>query len=147
MFVRSFYAGATPHSYLDKNVLFDWCDAEAFGATGQKASCELVERVRAGKMVATISASAVTSSFNHVVIAPPARWPRAGASLRKTRRNRSRGKRSAGCCKGPGAFSRSPLTTCVPFWPPRRKPGHTRTRWSGLRIRKPGGDIMARAGS
>ena len=55
-----------PHSYLDKNVLFDWCDAEAFGATGQKASCELVERVRAGKMVATISASAVTSSYNHV---------------------------------------------------------------------------------
>jgi hypothetical protein len=55
-----------PHSYLDKNVLFDWCDAEAFGATGQKASCELVERVRTGKMVATISASAVTSSYNHV---------------------------------------------------------------------------------
>jgi hypothetical protein len=56
----------TPHSYLDKNVLFDWCDAEAFGAVGQKASCELVERVRTGKMVATISASAVTSSYNHV---------------------------------------------------------------------------------
>jgi hypothetical protein len=55
-----------PHTYLDKNILFDWCDAEAFGATGQKASCELIERVRAGKMVATISASAVTSSYNHL---------------------------------------------------------------------------------
>ena len=54
------------HAYLDKNILFDWCDAEAFEATGQKASCELVERVRVGKMVATISASAVTSSYNHV---------------------------------------------------------------------------------
>jgi hypothetical protein len=55
-----------PHGYLDKNVLFDWCDAAAFGASGQKASCELVERVRAGTMVSTISASAVTSSYNHV---------------------------------------------------------------------------------
>jgi len=54
------------HAYLDKNVLFDWCDAEAFGGSGQKASWELVERVRAGKIVATISASAVTSAYNHV---------------------------------------------------------------------------------
>ena len=60
------YKRRVPHSYLDKNVLFDWCDAEAFGATGQKASCELVERVQAGRMVATISASAITSSYNHV---------------------------------------------------------------------------------
>ncbi len=55
-----------PHAYLDKNVLFDWCDAEAFGRSGQQASWSLVERARAGKMVATISASAVTSAYNHV---------------------------------------------------------------------------------
>ena len=56
---------SVPHSYLDKNVLFDWCDAQAFGASGQQASCALVERVRSGRMVATISGSAVTSVYNH----------------------------------------------------------------------------------
>jgi hypothetical protein len=56
----------TAHAYLDKNILFDWCDARAFAGSGQQASCDLVERVRAGRMVATISASAVTSAYNHV---------------------------------------------------------------------------------
>ena len=55
-----------PHAYFDKNILFDWCDATAFGSTGQQASCALVERMRAGTMLATISASAVTSAYNHV---------------------------------------------------------------------------------
>jgi hypothetical protein len=55
-----------PHAYLDKNILFDWCDAQAFAGSGQQTSCQLVERARAGRMVATISASAVTSAYNHV---------------------------------------------------------------------------------
>jgi len=55
-----------PHAYLDKNVLFDWCDARAFGLKGQQASIDIVERVRANQMWATISATAVTSSYNHV---------------------------------------------------------------------------------
>jgi len=56
----------TLHVYLDKNILFDWCDAHAFATTGQKASCELVERVQCNEVMATISASAVTSSYNHI---------------------------------------------------------------------------------
>ena len=56
---------SVPHAYLDKNVLFDWCDARAFGGSGQQASCALVERVRSGRMVATVSGSAVTSVYNH----------------------------------------------------------------------------------
>ena len=58
--------GPVAHAYLDKNVLFDWCDALAFGGSGQQASCDLIERVREGRLVATISASAVTSTYNHV---------------------------------------------------------------------------------
>jgi hypothetical protein len=54
------------HAYLDKNILFDWCDAEAFQVFGQQASCLLVERVRTGRMVATISGSAVLSAYNHL---------------------------------------------------------------------------------
>jgi len=55
-----------PAAYLDKNVVFDWCDSQAFSGVGQQASCDLVERVRSGRMVATISASAVTSTYNHL---------------------------------------------------------------------------------
>jgi hypothetical protein len=55
-----------PHAYFDKNILFDWCDATAFGSTGQQVSCALVERVRTGTLLATISGSAVTSAYNHV---------------------------------------------------------------------------------
>ena len=57
---------AMPHVYLDKNVLFDWCDAHAFGAEGQQASVQLVDLVRRNTLWATISATAVTSSYNHI---------------------------------------------------------------------------------
>ena len=40
-------------SLLDKNVIFDWCDSQTFAGVGQQVSCDLVERVRAGRMVAT----------------------------------------------------------------------------------------------
>jgi hypothetical protein len=55
-----------PHAYFDKNVVFDWCEMKAFSTTGQQASVDLVNRVRANCLWATISATAITSAYNHV---------------------------------------------------------------------------------